>query len=115
MKTWRKSFGKRWLGWTGSDHLIRIIPATDEISGYLYAWLSTDYGLVLSKKHTYGSVVDEIDTNHVGDIKVPLLKDQELQSKINAMVLKANQLRYEAHEKEEAAIKMMNEEVIYKR
>lgn len=64
------------------------------------------------KKHTYGAVVDEIDTNHVGDIMIPLLKNESKQKEINDLVIKANELRYEAHLKEQEAIRIVNEDVI---
>ncbi|MBV6645893.1 MAG: hypothetical protein KI790_10610 [Cyclobacteriaceae bacterium] len=59
------------------------------------------------KKHTYGAVVDEIDTNHVGDIPLPILKNEQKQIEINDLVLKANDLRYQAHLKEQEALAKM--------
>ena len=63
--------------------------------------------------YTYGSVVDEIDTNHVANIILPLLKNKEIQIRINNLVLEANKKRYEAYVLEQKAIKMVNEKVIY--
>jgi len=100
---------KHWEDWAANDHIIRIFPKDENIAGYLYCWLNSDYGLQMIRKHTYGSVVDEIDTNHVGDIILPILKNQEQQKKINDLILKANGLRYRAHLKEEEAIKKMED------
>jgi len=66
---------KHWENWAANEHIIRVFPKNQEIAGYLYCWLNSEYGKELIKKHTYGAVVDEIDTNHVGDIPLPLLKN----------------------------------------
>lgn len=100
---------RHWENWAANEHIIRVFPKTKEVAGYLFCWLNSDYGNVLIKKYTYGSVVDEIDTNHVGDIPFPILKNQQKQKEINDLVLKANELRYKAHLKEQQAIKKMEE------
>lgn len=96
-----------WENWAANEHIIRVFPESKEIAGYLYCWLNSDYGYEMIKKHTYGAVVDEIDTNHVGDIPLPLLKNEQKQKDINDMVLRANKLRYQAHLKEQQAMKKM--------
>jgi type I restriction enzyme S subunit len=63
--------------------------------------------------YTYGSVVDEIDDKQVAEISFPLLKNQEIQLKINSLALKANTLRYEAYQLEQQAMRIMNDEVIF--
>lgn len=103
---------KHWTNWIGSDHIIRIIPASDQIAGYLYCWLSTEYALQLIKRNTFGAVVDEIDTTQVQNIEIPLLKNEMKQKEINDKVLQANDLRYQAYLKEQEALRMM-EEVLY--
>lgn len=62
---------------------------------------------------TYGSVVDEIDDNHVRQIPFPLLKNKAIQDRINALVLEASKKRYEAYLLEQQAIEIMNNEVIF--
>lgn len=105
--------GKHWENWTANQHIIRIVPANIEIAGYLNIFLSSEYGHQLITRFTYGSVVDEIDDNHIRQISIPLLKNQDIQNKINDLALKANQKRYEAYMLEQEALKIMNEEVIY--
>jgi type I restriction enzyme S subunit len=100
---------KHWESWAANEHLIRVFPASNDLAGYIYCWLNTEYGSELIKKHTYGSVVDEIDTNHVGDIPLPILKDAKKQELINDLVLQANKIRYSAFLKEKEAIDKMNE------
>ena len=102
-----------WEHWIASDHIIRVIPRDNSISGYLFIFLSSDYGCNLITRYTYGSVVDEIDNNHVSKIPFPLLKDANKQAEINRLALEANKLRYQAYQLEQEAMQVMNDEVIY--
>lgn len=104
--------GKHWENWTANQHVIRIIPASLRIAGYINVFLSSDYGHQLITRYTYGSVVDEIDDNHVRQIPIPLLKNKEVQSKINSFALEANKKRYQAYQLEQKALQKMNDEVI---
>lgn len=105
--------GKQWENWTANQHIIRIVPADETIAGYINIFLSSDYGHELITRYTYGSVVDEIDDNHVRQIPIPLLKNKEIQARINELALQANQKRYEAYLLEQRALKVMDDEVIY--
>ena len=105
--------GRQWENWTASQHIIRVVPASKEMAGYINVFLLSDYGKELITRYTYGSVVDEIDDNHVRQIPIPLLKNRDVQDKINSLALLANQKRYEAYRLEQQALKIMDEEVIY--
>lgn len=105
--------GKQWENWTANQHIIRIVPANEDIAGYINIFLSSEYGYQLIKRFAYGSVVDEIDDNHVKQIAIPLLKNIEIQNMINTLALEAKQKRYEAYLLEQEALRIMNEEVIY--
>lgn len=104
---------KHWAGWTANQHIIRVMPSSTGIAGYLYVFLATDYGKELITKFTYGSVVDEIDDQHVASIPFPLLKDTDALNEINRLALEANAKRTEAYYAEQEAIRITNEEVIY--
>lgn len=104
---------KHWEHWIPSDHIIRVIPANNGIAGYLNIFLSSEYGQQLITHFTYGSVVDEIDDNHVRQIVIPLLKNAKAQKEINDLALQANEKRYKAYLLEQEALKIMDEEVIY--
>jgi hypothetical protein len=67
----------------------------------------------LITRFTCWSVVDEIDYWHVSQILFPLLKNAEIQAEINRFALKANELRYQAHQLEQEAMNVMNYEVIF--
>lgn len=104
---------KHWEKWTMSQHVLRAVPKDKTIAGYLYIWLNSDFGRELIVRQTYGSVVDEIHDNHLSQVPIPILKDEQKIKEINDLALKANELRSEAYYLEQAAIKQMNEEVIF--
>lgn len=104
---------KHWEHWIPSDHIIRIVPANNEIAGFLSVFLSSVYGYQLITRYTYGSVVDEIDDAHVSSIPVPLLKSQKVQRRINDLALEANDKRYEAYLLEQQALKIVDKEIIF--
>lgn len=98
-----------WEGWTLNQHVMRIKPTSDNVAGYIYAWLDSPYAKPLIVRNTYGAVVDEIDDNQLSTVAIPLLKNKDVQQKINDLVLDANELRYQAYLKEQEAIDKMNE------
>lgn len=98
---------KHWSGWAVSQNIIKLIPASSDIAGYIYAYLQTPYGEAQIKRETYGAVVDMIDDNSISNVSIPLLKDASVQSRINDLVLEANALRYKAYLKEQEALQQM--------
>lgn len=104
---------KHWNDYAVSQNVLKVIPANIDIAGYLYIYLNSDYGKVLMQRQTYGSVVDMIDNNSLAAVEIPLLKNKEVQIRINDLALLANQKRYEAYCLEQEALRIMNEEVIY--
>jgi len=98
---------KHWNGWAVSQNIIKVIANSNDIAGYLFCFFNSDYGQILIKRETYGSVVDMIDDKNVSGIHVPILKNEKKQKEINDLVLQANELRYQAHLKEQEAIKKM--------
>ncbi|MCP1384952.1 restriction endonuclease subunit S [Runella salmonicolor] len=104
---------KHWKKWIANDHVLRITPNSNLVAGYLYIWLNSDFGKMLIDRLIYGSVVDEIEPEHLASVPVPILQDEQLLKEINDLALKANGLRSEAYYLEQEAIKKMNEDVIY--
>lgn len=100
---------KHWNGWAVSQNIIKVIANSNDLAGYLFCFLNSEYGQVLIKREIYGSVVDMIDDKNVDGIHIPLLRNEKKQREINDLVLKANELRYEAHLKEQEAIMKMDE------
>lgn len=106
---------EHWEGWVPNEHVIRVVPANNEIAGYLCAWLSSDYAYPLITRYTYGAVVDEINAEQVAAISIPLLHDGNTQKSINDKVLEANRKRTEAYKLEQEALTVLDEKVIYAR
>ncbi|MEM1407310.1 MAG: restriction endonuclease subunit S [Bacteroidota bacterium] len=100
---------KHWHDWIGSDDLLRIYPFSRELAGYIFCWLNSPYGSLLLNRNVYGSVVDHIEVEHLERTEIPLLKNQNKQNEINKLVLKANDLRHQAHLKEQQSIKEMED------
>lgn len=104
---------EHWEGWTANQHIIRVVPRNNEIAGYIYTWLSSDYAYPLIIRFTYGAVVDEINDKQVAQISIPLLNDMNIQKQINKIVLEANRKRTEAYNLEQQALTILNTQVIY--
>lgn len=100
---------KHWVGWVGTHDLIRIESNNLDTIGYVFCWLNSEYGQLLLKSLTYGSVVDHIEAFHIANMEIPLLKDESKQKEINDKVLQTNELRYQAYLKEQEAVKKMEE------
>lgn len=102
-----------WKGWVASEDVIRVIPIDNKTAGYLYVFLLSTYGQVLLTRHTYGAVISHIDNAHVCQTQVPLLKNKDIQKRINELALSANEKRYKAYCLEQEALRIMDEEVIF--
>lgn len=98
---------KHWDGWTLSQHVIRVVPSSKDIAGYIYAWLSSPYCKMLILRNSYGAVIDELSDDQIGNVRIPILKDAEKIKRINEDILHANHLRYDAALKEERALTLM--------
>ena len=99
---------KHWEGWTMNQHVIRIVPESNDLAGYIYAWVDSQYCKPLIERYIYGSVLDEIDDEQIAHIPIPIIRNKEKLKIINDNVLKANKLRYKAYLKEQEAFKIMN-------
>ncbi|MGD9852869.1 MAG: restriction endonuclease subunit S [Nitrospirales bacterium] len=104
-----------WENMIASEDVIRVEPSCVDIAGYLYVFLSSDYGRELIKRFTFGSAVPHIDDYHVAQVSVPLLKDPSVQAEINRLALEANAKLTQAYHAEQKALRITNEEVIQKK
>ena len=81
--------GNEWDNWALTQHAIRIIPNTEKIqTGYLYAYLCTEYAQSQILSNIHGSVKDEINSNQLSRIKVPLI-GSKLQQDIHLAIIEA--------------------------
>jgi type I restriction enzyme S subunit len=104
---------KHWEGWAASNNTVHVEAQSNEMAGYLYAWLASEWAYPLILRLTYGAVVDMIDVSNVAEIPIPLLHNPAVQKTINDKVLEANRKRFEAYELEQKALKIMDEKVIF--
>jgi len=89
---------KNFLGYAGSDDLIRVIPKHDIIfPGFLYAFLSSKYGYSLLTQCSYGGVVKHIEPHHIENIPIPLF-NESIQREIHNKISKSAELKYSSAE-----------------
>lgn len=102
---------QHWESWTVNQHVLRVV-SKKPFHGLIYTWLNSEYGKALISRQIYGSVVDEITDKQIGEVSVPILKDERISNYITELINKANDLRYRAYQQEQEAIAIMNEEVL---
>jgi hypothetical protein len=57
--------------WSNQD-ILKVVPNDEKIpSGYLYAFLSSKFGVPLVTSGTYGSIIQHIEPQHIADLPVP--------------------------------------------
>ena len=93
-----------------SGEFIRMKTTEDIPSGYLYAWLNSDYGFRLLRNLQAGTKLCRPIPKLLLEIPVPII-DMELMSQINNMVRSAHTKRHEANIKELQAISMVEQEI----
>jgi len=88
-----------WDGFAMSEHVIRIVPNPAKLDPYyLLAFLRTNYAQEIIKRGVFGSVIDEITPDFIGEIEVPLPKSKKDMKEIAAKVQDAEEARQEAIE-----------------
>lgn len=59
-------------GMACSEHVLRVVPDAEHIPpGYLYAFLSSRYGVPLVVSGTYGAIIQHIEPEHISELPVP--------------------------------------------
>lgn len=90
-----------------SEHLIRVVPNSELVDeGYLYAFLSSDYGYHQLLRYKHGSVIDEITEDQISQSVIPIPSDKQ-QKQIGDLVRQAYDLRAEAIRLEDEAQKLL--------
>ncbi|MBW8051463.1 MAG: restriction endonuclease subunit S [Cytophagales bacterium] len=97
--------------WVVSQNAIRVI-ANNNIIGYIFIFLNSEFSKTLIKRETYGAVIDMIDSDNVAEILIPTLNNSDKQKEINDLALQANEIRTKAFEKEKEGIKLLTDLVI---
>lgn len=66
--------------WTADDDIIRITPSKSIDSGYLYAFLSSEYGHALIRRVSFGSVVEHISITDLVELPIPIISIEDQRS-----------------------------------
>ena len=83
-------------GMFACSDIMKIIPDVGKIpSGYLYAFLSSDFGVPLVTAGTFGSIILHIEPSSLAGIQVPRFSHQ-FESSVDSLIKRASQLRTEA-------------------
>ncbi|HEY9631226.1 MAG TPA: hypothetical protein V6C84_28380 [Coleofasciculaceae cyanobacterium] len=78
--------------WSSQD-VMKVVADPDKIlSGYLYAYLRTHYGVPLVTSGTYGAVIEHIEPLHIAKLPVPRLGNT-FEEQVHQKVIEAAQLR----------------------
>lgn len=92
-----------------SEHVMRVVPNEAIIKpGYVYAYLSSKFGVPLVISGTYGSIIQSIEPHHISDLPVPRLG--EVEDIVHEMVQQAADLRTESIALLEEAGNKVNEQ-----
>jgi type I restriction enzyme S subunit len=79
-----------------SEDVLRVIPDPEKIPpGYLYAYLSSKFGVPLVVGGTYGAIIQHIEPEHIADLPVPRFATA-FETRVHDLVERAAQLRSEA-------------------
>jgi type I restriction enzyme, S subunit len=91
-------------GMAGSQHFMRIVAdRTKILPGYLYAYLSSRFGVALIVSGTYGSIIQHLEPSHIADLPVPRLGDA-IEQKIHDLITEAAEIRTKANQDLHTAI-----------
>src|SRR5205807_610225 len=77
---------KEMAGMACSEDVMRVVPDPDKIlPGYLYAYLSSRFGVPLIVSGTYGAIIQHIEPNHIAKLPVPIAPEN-LQRKAHDLI-----------------------------
>lgn len=79
---------RRLDGWAATHDLIRIIPNSPDLTGYLFAWCQTSVAQTQILSHTHGGQINHVTEKQVGRLLVPRL-DEQTSSNISGRVMEA--------------------------
>ena len=104
------SVPKAWDGYALSEHIIRIIPDPEKLNpNYLLAFLRSRYCKEQLARGVFGSVIDEITPEHIGEMRIPIPPSKKQIRKIETMVAKSENARQEGIENLTEAVEKTNE------
>jgi type I restriction enzyme S subunit len=82
-----------------SEHVLRVVPDESKIpAGFLYAFLSSKFGVPLVVSGTYGAIIQHIEPHHIADLPIPRL-GAEIEKQVHELVTLAAEERAGAIQK----------------
>jgi type I restriction enzyme S subunit len=98
-------------GMACSEDVLRVVPDTNKIrAGYLYAYLSSRFGLPIVVSGTYGAIIQHIEPQHIADLPVPLAPT-DLQAKVHNLVMESANLRSLASDSKKQIISSIEDNI----
>ena len=92
-----------------SEHVIRIVPDPKKLDPhYILAFLRTNYAQEIIKRGVFGSVIDEITPEFIGEIEIPIPESKKVLNEIAATVKQAEGARQTAIEGFVQAVDQLN-------
>ena len=86
-----------WDGFAISEHVIRIVPNEDRISSpYLYAFLQTKIAQDYIRRGVFGSVIDELSPEYLGEMEVLIPINSMQKNEIQTLISSGLKSRDEA-------------------
>ena len=78
--------------WSSQD-VLKVVPNPERVpAGYLYAFLSSRFGVPLVVSGTYGAIIQHIEAHHIADLPVPRISSA-LEDEVHALIVEAGDRR----------------------
>ena len=102
----RMAYARREMaGMWSSQDVLKVAPDPEIVApGYLYAFLSSRFGVPLVTGSTYGAIIPHIEPKHLVDLPIPLAPDA-IQEEAHRLIDEAAELRTEASAELRAVIR----------
>ena len=92
-----------------SEDVLRVIPDSERIPpGYLYAYLSSKFGVAIVVGGTYGAIIQHIEPEHIANLPVPRL-GKRLETAAHELIDEAAKLRDGAAASQKKALARVQE------
>jgi len=83
--------------WSNQD-ILKVVPNPNRVPpGYLYAFLSSKFGVPLVTSGTYGGIIQHIEPQHIAGLPVPRLAN-EIEERAHRLMEEAGRLRSDGAE-----------------
>ena len=98
-------------GMACSEDVLRVVPDPDRmLPGYLYAFLSSKFGVPLVVGGTYGAIIQHIEPHHIASLPVPRL-GEAVETRAHELVQEAAAQRSKAAELRAKVLTIVVEEL----